>query len=393
MRILAAADDSGSLKEIICKRGTDTSSQKATQPDSIKTHCVETRLCKIQNFIIYQNYIICARSDGKICFYDNSVQGDKEVEDYLVVKEFVGCFANKEDVFISLFESFGLIYSCTQGGKITIIDPEDLNKKQKNYSVKSPVCAFIAHPLQKNIFAYGGQENDLKIISLIPKKNDDSEFELKIIFQGKNVKNDKLDLRVPIWISKIMFIDITVTGDTYKLITATRYGQIRKYDTSHGRKPIADFKVSEKPLLTLSRTDNPNEIICSDTHVTTAKFDISNGKLIGKYKGAVGSIQSLNSYLEGNLLVTGGLDRYVRVFDLDSREQIAKIYIGSQISCVMMLDDEQDMEEEETTTKDKNERKKKRVYTEAQEKEEEEALWNELEAKTEKNTRSNKKRR
>lgn len=370
MKVLLAADDSGSLKEVICKRGTDTSVQAATQPESINTVCEGSRQTKIQQFIIFKNYLIAARSQGSICFYDLD-------NEYALVKTFEKCSASPKDSFISLLESFGLIYACTEAGVVSVINPANLNGEAKHLSVniKAPVSTFISHPLQRGVFAYGGKENDVKIVSLFENVKDEElarNLKEKVLFQAKNVKNDQLDLRVPIWVSKLIFIDATVKRGSWSLIAVTRYGQIRLYNTLHGRKPVSNIKISEKPLVTLANTSEPSEVICSDTHTTTLRFNIKKGLLLGKYKGAVGSIQALHTFLEGDLLATGGLDRYLRVFDLDSREQVAKVYVGSQISCVQVIED--DEEEEEVQEKQSKRKREEESESDVEE------MWNQLDA-------------
>lgn len=65
---------------------------------------------------------------------------------------------------------------------------------------------------QKEIIATGGLENPLKLFDVEKEKQ---------IFVAKNVKNDSLELRVPVWISDIGFFP-----DSSKLITSSKYGHV-----------------------------------------------------------------------------------------------------------------------------------------------------------------------
>jgi ribosome biogenesis protein NSA1 len=391
MRILAAAEDSGSLKEIICSKGTDTSSQTATQPEKISTFDEQGIRSHIQKFAVVPtsqgDVVVACRAHGNISFY-------KTNEVYDLINTATGALnadSKENDKFIALNYAFGMIITASEQGKITIIDPESIydNIVSVEVALKSPLSAFTPHPEQEGVFAYGGKENDVKIVRLYDKYPLNG-LKMEQIFQAKNVKNDKLDLRVPIWVTNILFINLAKhTESSWEFITTTRYGQVRKYDTVHGRKPTMDKKLSEKPLVQVAKTLNGSEIICADTHAMTALFHLEKGTLVGKYKGSVGAVQSLYSYLSGKeaLLVTGALDRYVRVFNIDTREQVAKVYIGSKVSAVWLLDDSLDDVQRVEEDDQKKRKKKVRKSQREAEKEDPDKVWedlDELEGKTKK---------
>jgi len=79
------------------------------------------------------------------------------------------------------------------------------------------VLRFRANPWTENLVATGGKENDLKVWDL---QGADRTVPL---FQARNVKNTKLDLRVPIAINDIQFLN----ADGNRLITGTAYHQVR----------------------------------------------------------------------------------------------------------------------------------------------------------------------
>lgn len=168
--------------------------------------------------------------------------------------------------------------------------------------------------------------------------NTSENGELKSLFKGKNVKNDKLDLQVPIHITDIKFLSAG-KKDTFELLTSTKYGQIRVYDTSKGRRPVQDIKVSRDGIKLLAPAANDKDVIYADTHMNAAIFDISRKQKKGNFDGFTGNTQSLHSY-EGRLLAAGGLDRYLRVFDLQTREPVGKIFTGCEISAVHILEDD-----------------------------------------------------
>ncbi|GME77180.1 unnamed protein product [Ambrosiozyma monospora] len=379
MKILATADDSGSLKLLECYRGTDTSKQTATQPRSITTHCTESRSTKILQFIVFENkYIIATRLGGTICIYN--------LDNYELINKFGGLTSDDKENFISLFQLDDLCYACTNNGQVIIMKPDVEEKQKEKYPIKIqlPGCStgnvscFKNDPYHEQVFGYGGKENDLMLVKL----STESPEKIETLFKAKNVKNSHLDLRVPIHITKLDFVKPANEKD-FNVITVTKYGELRIYDSSKSRKPIASMKISEHSIISLLRVSD-EEIVCSDDHTTIAKYSTVNGRLLGKFKGSVGSIQA--SCQLGKVIATGGLDRYVRVFDLDSRECIVKCYMTTHISGVLILEDDKNVQEEvESAEREKRARTddKEGEDTAAEESEQEssdeEEMWARLE--------------
>lgn len=82
----------------------------------------------------------------------------------------------------------------------------------------------------KNIVAVGGKDrkNNLKIFDLEKKE---------CIFTSKNIPHDNLQLEVPVWESDFRFLD----DNEHNLVTCSRYGYIRYYDTRQQRRPVRNY--------------------------------------------------------------------------------------------------------------------------------------------------------
>ncbi len=65
----------------------------------------------------------------------------------------------------------------------------------------------------RGIFAIGGKEQDLTVYSL-----DSTEP----LFKARNVKHDKLNLRVPIWVNRLSFI----SDSANELVVGTGHGDV-----------------------------------------------------------------------------------------------------------------------------------------------------------------------
>jgi len=80
------------------------------------------------------------------------------------------------------------------------------------------------HPKQSNIFATGGEERELCIWDLDKmEKDNENTYKIEPIFTAKNVKHDFLNLRVPVWVTCIQWLD---DNDTTKLIIGTGHHHV-----------------------------------------------------------------------------------------------------------------------------------------------------------------------
>lgn len=68
--------------------------------------------------------------------------------------------------------------------------------------------------VKREIIATGGLENPLKLFDIEKRKQ---------TFVAKNMKNDFLGLKVPIWISDMGFF-----SDTFKVVIASKHGDVIK---------------------------------------------------------------------------------------------------------------------------------------------------------------------
>lgn len=232
----------------------------------------------------------------------------------------------------------------------------------------------------------------------------DSSFQsLKQIWEAKNVKNDRLDMRVPVWPMALRFLEPS-PGKTekgklnYQFAAITRWSHLTKYSTQHGRKPFAqiDLLPNREPLSQMevfdakgenvvsslgnfqSETFNELNVITTDYKKNVFKFD-GNGRMLGK----VGrdDITGSSTYIhvhDGKYLLQGGLDRYVRIFDIKTNKMLVKVYVGSRINFIVMLDDveiEMPLSPSAKAAKEKQKRKVTELEEDADE------LWNKLEGK------------
>lgn len=434
MRILIASDDSGSLKEVICNKNTDTSVKTALQPFHLEAHLkqgLNNRINKV--CMIDQENLLLGRNNGVIELVSR-VTICKEVEqdkspNYDVsefdVKDFIGGLFDQssldelskkskkrspmKDEFVELYQLPGkdhtFMAACKSGSIIFFeADLETLKLKRiGEQKLRAPMEFVTLYDLNIDleydsyVFAYAGEENLVKLIQ-IP-----SDFgSVDTIWSAKNVAFDRLGLRVPAWDVALRFLQSSEKS-VFKFMTITKYSHFRQYSTDQEDcRPInsVDLLPNREPLSSLLVLHNRSPLGNSleqdfekvEFLTTDIKHDVfhfsAQGRLLRKIgKGDISGYAS-TIMIKKNYLLQGGLDRYVRVFDLTSFRLIIKVFSGGKISALELLDDKElklPLSQEEIKKGKKN---FKRKLTADEHEVENDDLWEELE-----NTSNKKKSR
>ena len=443
--------DSGAIKEILCNIGTDTSIKTASQPFHVAPHLAKGLKAHVGRiWMISKDEVLLARNSGVVELVKISKhvkknealqadpkeenQNEKDLFDVLpkfdisefeitdsitnllddsklelfskksvkrtkLVDEFVTLCPIKKDTLNNTF------VAATRSGLLHVIKKENGGKLTKvtSLEVKAPVEFLQLYDLEdadndRVLFAYGGEENLVKLVEM------ESDFKsLKQIWEAKNVKNDRLDMRVPVWPMALKFLkpspNETDKGKlNYQFSAITRWSHLIKYSTQHGRKPLAQIDLLPKrealsqmeffdingenvasSLGNLqSRTFDELNVITTDYKRNVFKFD-GNGRMLGKIgKDDITGTSTYINVHDGKYLLQGGLDRYVRVFDVKTNKLLVKTYVGSRINFIIMLDDtevEIPLSPSAKAAKEKQKRKIAELEDDADE------LWDRLEGK------------
>ncbi|ORX58625.1 WD40 repeat-like protein [Piromyces finnis] len=287
-----------------------------------------------------------ARKDGSVqvmSVIDGAIISDVKVYTPAVVdkKKSLKVTSNnkKSEQFVGINCHDGIIYACTDMGKFYIIDANKSTPEIKTVDLKQDnLWCMKVHPKESNIFATGGEERELCIWDLNKMEEDDESeqentFKIKPIFTAKNVKHDFLNLRVPVWVTCMEWLD---DNDTTKIIIGTGHHHIRVYDTKKARRPILSVEIGEYPIRSLSLNKDRSQVIFSDTIGTVTSVDVKTGKALGTFKGFAGSVSDVWCNPEEDILATVALDRHLRIFStLGKRPLLHKVYLKTRINCVL----------------------------------------------------------
>lgn len=168
----------------------------------------------------------------------------------------------------------------------------------------------------------GGKENPLKIFDLET---------LKSTFVAKNIPNDKLELRVPIWVSDLTFLTPT------DIATSSRYDNVCLYDTRTQRRPITRLEYPDSAYGCITTTYRDKQIAIGGGKGLLQVIDLRNpGTILHKYKGAVGAITDVQCDPKLPYLFSCGYDRKLRIHDLLKPKLIAEVYLKTQLNCLLV---------------------------------------------------------
>lgn len=242
-----------------------------------------------------------------------------------------------EGAFRGLAQVDGTLITCVDSGILQVWRDDDqdvCSDPLLELSVGPGVCRMRQDPARPHLVATGGKENALKVWDL--------QGSAEPVFRAKNVRNDWLDLRVPIWDQDLHFLP-----ESQKLVTCTGYHQVRVYDpASPQRRPVLEASYGEYPLTAMTLTPEGNSVIVGNTHGQLAEIDLRQGRLVGCLKGLAGSVRGLQCHPSKPLLASCGLDRVLRIHRIRAPRGLEhKVYLKSQLNC-LLLSGREDWEDE-----------------------------------------------
>ncbi|XP_001640649.2 WD repeat-containing protein 74 isoform X2 [Nematostella vectensis] len=239
------------------------------------------------------------------------------------------CSLEPGDVLKGMCIDGSFLATCGESGLARVWNKNEWEKKAE-FKVGSHVSAFKQNPSSLNQVGSGGRENDLKLWNL--------ENPGQATFKAKNVRNDSLDLRVPVWVTDIAFLDSASPSPT--VVTGSGYHSLRVYDTTAQKRPVLTMDLGECPISSIAIPGDENLIIAGNTEGTLAAIDIRKGKVVGHFKGFAGGIRCVACDIKHGLVAACGLDRFVRVYDTKTRQLQQKVYLKSRLNYILFANKE-----------------------------------------------------
>ena len=148
-----------------------------------------------------------------------------------------------------------------------------VEERQKHFDTLAEgreLCRMRQSPAEQSIVATGGKENDLQLWDL-------HRTDAGPKFRARNVKNNFLDIRVPVWISDICFPD---SHNPSQVCAVSRHSHVRLYDTREGekqRRPVRELEFPEESLTAVSATSDGSQVRINERALRMAFHQ--NGKV------------------------------------------------------------------------------------------------------------------
>uniref|UniRef100_A0A8C5RFS7 WD repeat-containing protein 74 n=1 Tax=Laticauda laticaudata TaxID=8630 RepID=A0A8C5RFS7_LATLA len=260
-----------------------------------------------------------------------------------------------EGPFCGLAILDGSLITCVESGLMKIW--QDSSSENVEIQVGPGVCRMRQNSQQRHRIATGGKENCLKIWDLHQPQEP--------VFRAKNVRHDWLDLRVPIWDRDMEFLP-----GSEKIVTCTGHHQVRIYDPScPQRRPVLEVTFGEYPLTALSLTSDANAAVVGSSHGDVAVIDLRQGHLVKCLKGFAGSVRAIQCHPTLPVAASCGLDRFLRVHNLQSQHLEHKVYLKSRLNCLLLASREKWESEDFELS----------INLQDEVKEEDDELWNSME--------------
>ncbi|XP_032939493.1 WD repeat-containing protein 74 isoform X1 [Catharus ustulatus] len=216
------------------------------------------------------------------------------------------------------------IVTAVESGLVRVWGEHEAEEPLQELQAGPGLCRMRQDPTRPHLVGTGGKENGLKVWDL--------QRPQEPLFRAKNVRNDWLDLRVPVWERDLQFLP-----GSQRVVTCTGHGQVRLYDPSTPqRRPVLDAAVGEAPLTALALIPGDTSVVVGSARGDVAVIDLRKGRVLRALKGFAGGVRGLQCHPRLPLVASVGLDRFLRVHQLRDGRLRDKVYLKSRLTCVLL---------------------------------------------------------
>jgi ribosome biogenesis protein NSA1 len=287
------------------------------------------------------NEFASVRENGIVELWKVEDQGlSVSVENQSVVKSplSVQCLRNSDQKYLC-YNADGLV-------SVESFLPK-LAKNPSTFEVIGPLstCATSSDSLRS---VFGGRENDVHMYDL-------NTFQET--WKAKNVPHDKLNLRVPIWITALSFLSPCKESEgSDKVVAGTGHKHVRVYDVKASRQPVVSIDIGDDFRVTaICPSRDGHSVYVGDTSGGLYMWDLRTQRRVYTLKGSTGSIRSLQMNTSGNQVASVGLDRYLRIYNTKNNRLLSSTYLKNRLNCCLIDDGSLLSEKKGSSSDDDNE--------------------------------------
>lgn len=153
------------------------------------------------------------------------------------------------------------------------------------------------------------------------------------IWTAKSPPKNSLGIFTPTWFTSATFL---CKDDHRKFVGGTNSHQVRLYDMAAQRRPVMSFDFRETPIKAITEDQDGNTIYIGNGSGDLASVDIRTGKLLGCFLGKCsGSIRSIARHPDLPMIASCGLDSYLRIWDIKSRQLLSAVFLKQHLTNVI----------------------------------------------------------
>lgn len=214
--------------------------------------------------------------------------------------------------------------------------PNMPNAGAASFAVGSDICVLKVEPSSQQSFACGGKEHMLKLWDITTAT---------MTFKEKNVPHDMLNLRQGVWITDLAWVP---GSGGHELVTGTAWHQVRHYDIRLKKRPTFNIEVGDHAVTCVDVSHDGRYLIVGDGGGRLQQLDLrKNARMVHVYHGMGGSVRGVQSHDSLPMLGACGLDRFLRVYDVNTRKQLHKVYLKQKLNCILFSAQTPDEEKEQ----------------------------------------------
>ncbi|KAL8488655.1 hypothetical protein ACS0TY_024814 [Phlomoides rotata] len=153
------------------------------------------------------------------------------------------------------------------------------------------------------------------------------------IWTAKSPPKNNLGIFTPTWFTSATFLS---KDDHRKFVAGTNSHQVRLYDISAQRRPVMSIDFRETPIRAVSEDIDGHTIYIGNGSGDLASIDTRTGKILGCFLGKCsGSIRSIARHPEYHVIASCGLDSYLRIWDIHSRQLLSAVFLKQHLNAVV----------------------------------------------------------
>ncbi|KAL9335343.1 hypothetical protein Peur_072524 [Populus x canadensis] len=153
------------------------------------------------------------------------------------------------------------------------------------------------------------------------------------IWTAKPPPKNSLGIFTPSWFTCTTFLS---NDDHRKFVAGTNSHQVHLYDISAQRRPVLSFDFRETAIKAITEDQDGHTIYTGNGSGDLASFDMRTGKLLGCFIGKCsGSIRSIARHPELPVIASCGLDSYLRLWDIKTRQLLSAVFLKQHLTNVV----------------------------------------------------------